>query len=229
MATVTLEDGSQLELSQEEFMLYLQATGQVAQPKTQAEIIADKMIELRATDPARAALREAVNTASGKLTVAQCAEIGVAANTAINDEKLLRESAELELAYQEADETGEAVELGNYLVMPGKRVLPKHVRPGGVPPRPRRIIPFTKREMVVMEVLGKAYPEYMTTREIAEIIGEERWQRVTGIISRIFTAGRGVKRGAQHTWTLETWARHAQWVVDGTPSRRWPPKEERGK
>ena len=228
MATVTLEDGSQLELSQEEFMLYLQATGKIAQPKTQAEIIAEKMIELRKENPAQAAIRETVNAASGKLTATQCAEIGVATSAAVHDERLLRESAELELAYQEADDTGEAVELGNYLVMPGKRVLPKHVRPGGVPPRPRRTIPFTKREMAVMEVLGKAYPEHLTTREIAEVLGEERWQRVSGIISGIFTAGRGVKRGAQHTWTLETWARHAQWVVDGTPSRRWPPKEERG-
>lgn len=234
MATVTLEDGSVLELqTPEELALFLQATGRAAAPKSQAEIIADKMIELRSTDPAKAALRETVN-AAGQITagqVAECeAEIKEAAEVVkVHDENLqksLRESAELELAYQEANDTGSPVEIGNFLVMPGHRVLPKHVRPGSIPPPPRRHIPYTKRELQVMNVLKQAYPQYLTTAQMADRLGEPVPSRISCILSQVFTSGRGLKKGTHHTWSLESWAARATWVLDGTPSRRWPPKEE---
>lgn len=206
MATVTLEDGSQLELTEEEFMLYLRATDKVVAPKSQAEIIAEKMIELRAAESANAA---------------QCAETHEEAV-----QNSLRESAEHELAQAEADATNEPVEIGNYLVMPGGRVLPKHVVRSGVipPPRPRRQIPFTKRELEAMQVLRDNYPNYMTTKQIAEVMGHPKWELVSGHLSSIFTTGCGLKKGARHTWALEVWAQNSQWVLDGTPSRRWPPE-----
>jgi hypothetical protein len=232
MATVKLEDGSVLELeTPEELVLFLQATGKTVAPKSQAEVIAEKMIELRTTDPAKA---EAVSAAADQITAGPLAECGSAVREAAevirshedNLQAALRESAELELAYQEANDTGAPVELGNFLVMPGHRVLPKHVRPGSIPPPPRRHIPFTKRELEVMNVLKAAYPQYLTTAQIAERMGETVTSRISCLLSNVFTAGRGLKKGTHRTWTVEAWAVRSTWVLDGTPSRRWPPKEE---
>lgn len=50
MATITLKDGSSLELDGEELLLYLQVTGQATVPKTEAERVAELMIELRRDD-----------------------------------------------------------------------------------------------------------------------------------------------------------------------------------
>lgn len=47
MAHITLQDGSQLELSGEELVLYLQATGQFVPAKSEAERIVEQMVELR--------------------------------------------------------------------------------------------------------------------------------------------------------------------------------------
>ena len=61
MALITLADGSQLDLTAEELVLYLKATGNYAAPKTDAERIAERMVELRKEETAEAA-KSAVNS-----------------------------------------------------------------------------------------------------------------------------------------------------------------------
>lgn len=220
MATVTLNDGSKLELEGSELLLYLQATGQTVTPKSEAERIAERMIELRNMDVSDVPVTQLRELMTEHNALSKIEE---------HDKRIeesLRESAVHTAAQDEANATGEPVEIGNFVVMPGGRVLPKHVRPGGIPPRPQRHIPFTKNELPVMNVLKVAYPGYLTTAQVAERMGETNTARISSIISAVFNSGRGVKKGAHHTWSLEIWAYRAVWVQDGTPSRRWPPKEE---
>lgn len=220
MATVECDDGSKLVLTEEEFMLYLRATGKIVPAKTQAEIIAEKMIQV--AEASRPVIDMGVREA--KFPPPPAPEPPQIELTIV-DEAELRESAQHTLAQEEADATQQPVEIGNYFVMPGGRVLPKHVRPGGIPPRPKVHIPYTKREMPVMQVLKEVYPQALTTNQIATRLNQKP-TLVTNALSQVFRTGRGLKKGLHRAWTLETWAYRAVWVLDGTPSRRWPPKEE---
>jgi hypothetical protein len=54
MAHITLQDGSELELTGEELVLYLKVTGQFVPTKTEAERIAEQMVALRREEVQRA-------------------------------------------------------------------------------------------------------------------------------------------------------------------------------
>lgn len=213
MATITMDDGSQLDLTQDEFVLYLQATGKVVEPKSQAEIIADKMIELRngsTIDP------------TANVEEEHAAQAIIQSDPDYDDIPITHHQR-IEAAVQ-ATTTGLPVEIGNFRIMPGGHIVPKHVEfPGGKPPARKQRIPFTEQEMAVMNALKSAHRP-VKTRYVAAIVGRDH-KDVTGTISRIFNTGRGIARGPHCTWSVEPWALRADWWQHGYPINHWPEKE----
>ncbi|ACH62215.1 hypothetical protein MYRNA_248 [Mycobacterium phage Myrna] len=224
MAIVEFDDGSKLDLTEEEFLLYLKATGKYVEPKSQAEKVAEAM----------AKLRNGEGVQPGDNSIVQAKQPEPVQETPA-PKRLDAERAAQAAALAQAEQ---------------KKATPAAPKPSGVPTpaqMPRRIgsspatdldrpktvlrIPVTEKEYNIVRVLkeyhrmGKVVGgKGITTKQVAQVLDISEMS-VSGFLSGLFQNQRGVIKSIRNTWVLAPWALRADWDVMAYPNNHWPPKE----
>ncbi|ASZ74795.1 helix-turn-helix DNA binding domain protein [Mycobacterium phage Phabba] len=216
MAIVKFDDGSELDLTEEEFILYLKATGKFVAPKSQAEMVVEAM----------AKLRNGEGVQPGDNSVVQAKQPEPPQETPA-PKRLDAERAAQAAAQAQAQQTSGK---------PSPAAMPRRI--GAAPAatdldRPKTVlrIPVTEKEFMIIRVLkeyhrmGKVVGgKGITTKQVAQVLDISEMS-VSGFLSGLFQNQRGVIKSIKNTWVLAPWALRADWDVMAYPNNHWPPKE----
>lgn len=216
MAIVEFDDGSKLDLTEEEFLLYLKATGKYVAPKSQAELVVEAM----------AKLRNGEGVQPGDNSVVQAKQPEPTQETPA-PKRLDAERAAQAAAQAQAQQASGKPSPAN---MPRRLVPAAQVTELDRPKTVLRI-PVTEKEFMIIRVLkeyhrmGKVVDgKGITTKQVAKVLDISEMS-VSGFLSGLFQNQRGVTKSIRNTWVLTPWALRADWDVMAYPNNHWPPKE----
>ena len=179
MAIVKFDDGSELDLSEDEFVLYLKATGKYVEPKSQAQLVAEKMAEIRNGATVTAAVEDTV------------------------EKKQPEDDAHIR-AERAAQAAAQAQKQAAHNGHPTPAVMPRRLGGPAVEDRPNKLrIPVTEKEFEIIRVvreyhrMGKVNGGVgITTKGIAKILNMSQMS-ASGFLSGLFQTQRGIYRSVR--------------------------------
>lgn len=200
MAIVKFDDGSEVELSEEEFILYLKATGKYVAPKSQAEIIIEKMAEIRDAE------RNGAEPTNGAPVVDVVEQAAAAAAEAQQQAQAGRPTPAV-MPKTLASQVG--------VDRPKKLRIPVTEKEFEII---RVIREYHRMGKVTANGVG------ISTKGIASVL-EMSQSSASGFLSGLFQTNRGIYRSIKNTWLMHDWALNADWDLMSYPNNHWPPQE----